>query len=93
MIGSTKNVLLPNGDITLCCMDYGNKHVLGNLINDSVKEIEKSEESKLIKDGLLKKESHDILCRTCHEGYNLDLEQNFITNIYLDSKVGLVEIK
>ena len=76
-----QNVLLPNGDITLCCMDYGNKHVLGNLINDSVKEIEKSEESKLIKDGLLK-ESHDILCRTCHEGYNLDFRAKFY-NKYL----------
>ena len=76
-----QNVLLPNGDITLCCMDYGNKHVLGNLINDSVKEIEKSEESKLIKDGLLI-ESHDILCRTCHEGYNLDFRAKFY-NKYL----------
>jgi len=25
------NVLLPNGDISLCCMDYGLKHILGNL--------------------------------------------------------------
>lgn len=28
------NVLLPNGDIVLCCMDYGLKHVLGNLYRD-----------------------------------------------------------
>lgn len=26
-----QNVLLPNGDVTLCCMDYGLKHILGNL--------------------------------------------------------------
>ena len=25
------NVLLPNGDVYLCCMDYGLKHHLGNL--------------------------------------------------------------
>ena len=26
------NVLLPNGDVILCCMDYGLQHVLGNLL-------------------------------------------------------------
>jgi organic radical activating enzyme len=26
-----RNVLLPNGDVVLCCQDYGLKHVLGNL--------------------------------------------------------------
>ncbi len=26
------NVLLPNGDVVLCCMDYGLKHILGNLL-------------------------------------------------------------
>jgi len=25
------NTLLPNGDVVLCCMDYGLKHILGNL--------------------------------------------------------------
>jgi len=27
-----QNVLLPNGDVLLCCMDYGSEHVLGNLM-------------------------------------------------------------
>jgi hypothetical protein len=27
------NVLLPNGDVLLCCMDYGLRHVLGNLLS------------------------------------------------------------
>lgn len=26
------NVVLPNGDVLLCCMDYGTKHVIGNII-------------------------------------------------------------
>lgn len=30
----SRNVLLPNGDITLCCMDYGLECVLGNLIDE-----------------------------------------------------------
>jgi Iron-sulfur cluster-binding domain len=27
-----QNVVLPNGDVVLCCMDYEMKHVIGNLI-------------------------------------------------------------
>ncbi|WP_246732557.1 SPASM domain-containing protein [Bradyrhizobium yuanmingense] len=30
-----RNVLLPNGDVTLCCMDFERRHVLGNLLRDS----------------------------------------------------------
>lgn len=34
-----RNVLLPNGDVVLCCMDYNLKHVIGNLLNQSYAEI------------------------------------------------------
>ena len=27
-----RNVLLPNGDVVLCCMDYNLKHIIGNLL-------------------------------------------------------------
>lgn len=33
------NVLLPNGDVVLCCMDYGMKYVIGNLLKQSYEEI------------------------------------------------------
>ncbi len=33
------NVLLPNGQVTLCCMDYGLDHVLGNLYEQSYEEV------------------------------------------------------
>jgi len=29
------NNVLPNGDVILCCMDYGCRHILGNLLADS----------------------------------------------------------
>jgi FkbM family methyltransferase len=29
--GLYHNVLLPNGDVSLCCMDYGLDHIIGNL--------------------------------------------------------------
>lgn len=33
------NVMLPNGDVSLCCMDYGLKHILGNLYEQSYEDI------------------------------------------------------
>jgi len=34
-----RNVLLPNGDVVLCCMDYNLKHVIGNLLTQTYEEI------------------------------------------------------
>ena len=34
-----RNVLLPNGDVVLCCMDYNLKHVIGNLLKQTYEEI------------------------------------------------------
>jgi hypothetical protein len=34
-----RNVLLPNGDVVLCCMDYNLKHIIGNLLKESYKDI------------------------------------------------------
>jgi len=34
-----KNVVLPNGDVVLCCMDYSQKHVIGNLLKNKMEEI------------------------------------------------------
>ncbi len=30
-----RNVVLPNGDVVLCCMDYNLKHIIGNLIKQN----------------------------------------------------------
>jgi hypothetical protein len=34
-----RNVLLPNGDVVLCCMDYNLKHVIGNLLKQTYDEM------------------------------------------------------
>ncbi|WP_256466642.1 SPASM domain-containing protein [Bradyrhizobium sp. 193] len=34
-----RNVLLPNGDVTFCCMDFERRHVLGNLLRDRYKDL------------------------------------------------------
>lgn len=33
------SVMLPNGDVSLCCMDYGLEHIIGNLYNQSFEDI------------------------------------------------------
>jgi hypothetical protein len=33
------NVLLPNGDVSLCCMDYGLEQILGNLFTQEYRDI------------------------------------------------------
>jgi len=59
-----RNVLLPNGDVVLCCLDWSLKHVLGNLLVSDYGSLFKSEEFLKIIKGL-KDDSSDILCRYC----------------------------
>ena len=33
------NVCLPNGDIALCCMDYGLEHIVGNIFESTYEEV------------------------------------------------------
>lgn len=65
------NVLLPDGTVLLCCMDYGMKHILGNLLNESYEDINESSEAKRIRNGL-KDEKADILCRNCVNARNIN---------------------
>lgn len=57
-------VMFPDGSLVLCCMDYGMKHVMGNLITQSWDEIMESVEYRKYVEGL-KNDSVDILCRKC----------------------------
>lgn len=61
--GINHNVLLSNGDVVLCCMDFGMKHVLGNLIDDSYEEIVRGQAMRDIKFAM--KHEGDCLCREC----------------------------
>lgn len=58
------NILLPDGTLLLCCMDYGMKHVLGNLLENSYEEILNGSEAVRVKRGMFEEE-RDILCRHC----------------------------
>jgi radical SAM protein with 4Fe4S-binding SPASM domain len=61
---TTKNVLLPNGDVTLCCMDYGLRHVLGNLIKDDYEALHWSDEYRKVLSSFASNDI-DSLCRRC----------------------------
>jgi radical SAM protein with 4Fe4S-binding SPASM domain len=59
-----QNVLLPNGDVVLCCMDWSAEYVLGNLKRDRFEDLYRSETFRRVVRGL-KKPGSDLLCRTC----------------------------
>ena len=58
-----RNVLLPDGTLVLCCMDFGLEHEIGNLLYSSYDEIVNGEILQVIKDKM--KNGGNILCRKC----------------------------
>lgn len=74
-------MLLPDGSVCLCCMDFGMKHVLGNLLEMSYKDIRHSNELRKVEQGMLWDESKNILCRNCSYGRKMsDLFKAMIKN-------------
>jgi len=69
--GLNSNVLLPNGDVTVCCQDFGAKHVIGNLLIDEYEDLFKSSEFQKVSQGL-KNTNSKTLCRTCEYAIELN---------------------
>jgi organic radical activating enzyme len=59
------HVVLPDGTLLLCNMDYGMKHVLGNLKEQTYEEIRKGDEIHSIFRGIEGDQNVDLLCRKC----------------------------
>lgn len=59
------HVVLPDGTLLLCNMDYGMQHVLGNLLTDTYDDIRKKEEMCRVFAGIAGDKSVDLLCRKC----------------------------
>lgn len=59
------NVVVPNGDLQLCCNDYGLEAKVGNLLEQSYSEIRKSEVFRNIETS-----GHD-LCDYCEQGVSM----------------------
>lgn len=56
------NVLMPNGDVLMCCMDYGMTGIFGNLFEQDYDEVIYSEAACKMRDTLFEGES---ICRHC----------------------------
>ncbi len=61
----TNNVVLPDGTVLICNMDYGMKHVLGNLLENDLETIRNSGELDRILKGMNGDSKIDVLCRKC----------------------------
>lgn len=59
------NVVLPDGSVVLCCMDYGLQHILGNIYENSFEEIMNGLEMQRVRTGMDGDTNIDILCRKC----------------------------
>lgn len=59
-----QNVVLPNGDVLLCCMDYGMEHVVGNLLATDYATLLKSEALRRLRRAL-RDDSIASICRRC----------------------------
>lgn len=60
--GLDHNVLLPDGTVLMCCMDYGMTEIFGNLFEQTYEEIINSEEAQRMRQMMGGGES---LCRKC----------------------------
>jgi hypothetical protein len=58
------NVLLPDGSVILCCMDYGMQHVLGNFLTQNYEEIFTGEEFHRLQ-AAMENRTSTILCYKC----------------------------
>jgi radical SAM protein with 4Fe4S-binding SPASM domain len=61
-----RNVLLPNGDVVLCCMDYNLKHVIGNLLKQTYEEMMQGEKlAEIIKMNEAAGFDKCSICKSC----------------------------
>ncbi len=59
-----QNVLMPSGDVALCCMDWTLAHVIGNLVEGDYEALFEGPVFQEVLRGY-KDDAIDILCRTC----------------------------
>lgn len=64
------NLVLPNGDVILCCMDYNMKHIIGNLYSDNYQSEKFNQKRKELNE-LRLMDNSDLLCRNCEFSINI----------------------
>lgn len=58
------NILLPNGEVLICCMDWSMQHILGSLASSDYTALYRGPEFLRVKKGL-KDSASGVLCRHC----------------------------
>lgn len=71
------NILLPNGDVVLCHMDWSLRHILGNLLEQDYSGIHSGKIYTQLQASLLNPDA-DILCRDCEKDI---VQRSFAQNI------------
>ena len=90
-----ENVLLPNGDVTLCANDYGLKNILGNLTQSSYQSLFQNENFENIKKKM-KSDNGEIICRNCPEAvFEKDFKEqvNLVREDYSNDPIALAIIQ
>ena len=86
------NVLLPDGRVVLCCMDYGMKHVIGNLLKDDYYDLFKSEEMNKIKIANMNvdlEEKKYSICTNCENVCKFEVSKGSSTWVNTNQNVSL----
>jgi radical SAM protein with 4Fe4S-binding SPASM domain len=82
------NVLLPNGDVTICCQDYGLKHIIGNISNGSYESLYHND-NFLNFISNLKNTNIDFICKHCYLGNTINKDAKFY-NLFRNKILTLI---
>lgn len=66
------NVMLPNGDVVLCCMDYSVKHKIGNLFTGDYWSLFASQGMNDLRLANMNYGCNESICRKCHRALRFD---------------------
>jgi radical SAM protein with 4Fe4S-binding SPASM domain len=84
-----RNVVVPNGDLFLCCNDFGLNHKIGNLFEESYYSESILNNRKKISEAMNKEDS-DIICRYC-EFFVKDEKEKYLLLNSFDNKFSYKE--
>lgn len=62
------NVVVPNGDVSVCCSDFSLKHIMGNLLTQKLKDIHRSQPMKAFLKQM-REGDESFICNNCDYAY------------------------
>lgn len=81
-----RGVLLPNGDVALCCMDYSLKHIVGNLLTMGYDDLFKTEGMNNLRvANMTPGQSNCSICKSCDRATPYKMENSHWVG---DSELG-----